>query len=856
MNKNKIKQFAIWARTELIEQVSQRAYQYGITADGYGDADAVTIGERALNQEERKQRQELVAQIRQKGYPQVMEEVAYTWFNRFIALRFMEVNNYLPTHIRVFSDSNDQFKPEILNDVLHLDLPNLDQTKVAQYLEANRTDDLYRYLLLLQCNSLNEALPVMFEPMGSYTEMLLPNNILKSGSILDRLVNDIPAEDWLDQVQIIGWLYQYYNSELKDELINAKKQYDNLDIPYVTQLFTSEWIVCYMVENSLGRMWLEGHPDETLRQKWKFFLAPQNNIIQENESQFVKIYQEYAALTPEDITIIDPCMGSGHILAYAFDVLIQIYENQGYAPKDAVKSIVEKNLYGLDIDPRAYQLAYFAIMMKAQQYDRRFLRRSIQPNLYCIQESNYLDPSEIEYFCNGEASLINNLNALIKTMQDAKIFGSAIMVRNIDFSLLYKRLNNIKDDIHILHDITFNNIMPLIQSAEILSRKYSIVITNPPYMGAKYMPPQLKKFVSANYENYKSDLFAVFIKRCSELCVDNGQMGFLTPYVWMFIQSYENMRKFILSETTISSLIQLEYNAFESACVPVAAFTLRNYSCDLPFDGIKLSDFKGSENQEPKTLEAVQNPLCNYRYTATQDNFSKIPGSPIAYWVSEAVIQIYMSSKLIKDYGEAKQGIATGENEKFMRFWFEPTLDKCAYPPEKFIENKTCKWYPYHKGGEFRKWYGNNDYVVNWFDDGYEIKHFTDKNGKLRSRPQNLDYMLKKCITWSLTNSSSFGARFRPEGYFFDINGMSLFIEEDLLNYALAYLCSIVAISLMHINNPTLASQAGDIARLPFIINDNRINDVNSIVKKCIWFEKNDWDSFETSWDFKKHPLT
>lgn len=841
MNKNKIKQFAIWARTELIEQVSQRAYQYGITADGYGDADAVTIGERALNQEERKQRQELVAQIRQKGYPQVMEEVAYTWFNRFIALRFMEVNNYLPTHIRVFSDSNDQFKPEILNDVLHLDLPNLDQAKVAQYLEANRTDDLYRYLLLLQCNSLNKALPVMFEPMGSYTEMLLPNNILKSGSILDRLVNDIPTEDWLDQVQIIGWLYQYYNSELKDELINARKQYDNLDIPYVTQLFTSEWIVCYMVENSLGRMWLEGHPDETLRQKWKFFLAPQNNIIQENESQFVKIYQEYAALTPEDITIIDPCMGSGHILAYAFDVLIQIYENQGYAPKDAVKSIIEKNLYGLDIDPRAYQLAYFAIMMKAQQYDRRFLRRSIQPNLYCIQESNYLDPSEIEYFCNGEASLINNLNALIKTMQDAKIFGSAIMVRNIDFSLLYKRLNNIKDDIHILHDITFNNIMPLIQSAEILSRKYSIVITNPPYMGAKYMPPQLKKFVSANYENYKSDLFAVFIKRCSELCVDNGQMGFLTPYVWMFIQSYENMRKFILSETTISSLIQLEYNAFESACVPVAAFTLRNYSCDLPFDGIKLSDFKGSENQEPKTLEAVQNPLCNYRYTATQDNFSKIPGSPIAYWVSEKFIEAFekgISIDTISDY-TGSQNI-TSDNERFLRFHWEVISNSIG---------KEKRWAFYAKGGEFRKWYGNVDLIVDISQQAINHYKSTATANYLSNK-----YWFTEGITYSAVTSKGTGFRYYPAIGGFDKGGATI-CYIDNISETLGLLNSKVTMLYLNILNPTINLQVKDIKSLPIIMNHSQKHLIDDIVRQNIATSKQDWDSFETSWDFKKNPL-
>ena len=476
MNKSAIQKFAIWARTELIAQVSQKAYQYGITEEGYGEADAVTVGGHALTSDEVKQRRELVAQIRQKGYTQVMEEVAYTWFNRFIALRFMEVNNYLPSHIRVFSDSTGAFKPEILSDALHLDLPGLDKDKVAAYIESNQTEDLYRYLLLTQCNALNEALPRMFEKMGGYTELLFPNNILKADSVLGRMVTDIPEEDWTDQVQIIGWLYQYYNSELKDDtfaLLKKNVKITKERIPSATQLFTPDWIVRYMVENSLGRLWIEGHPDDELKSGWKYYLdeAEQEPEVQ---AQLDKIHTEYATLKPQDIKVIDPCMGSGHILVYAFDVLVQIYRKYGVSERDAAQSILQNNLYGLDIDDRAAQLAYFAVMMKARQYDRRVFSRGIQPHVYAIVESNGLDNVTIDYFTNNDPKLKKDFGTLVNELRDAKEYGSILNITPVDFAALYARVDEVQEDISLYRENVLNTVLPVIQVAEVIAKSMDI----------------------------------------------------------------------------------------------------------------------------------------------------------------------------------------------------------------------------------------------------------------------------------------------------------------------------------------------------------------------------------------------
>ena len=572
MDKNAIKKFAVWARTELIARVSLKGVEYGITEDKIEDANADSVGGKVLTADEKKQRQALIAEINDKGYKQVMEEVAYTWFNRFSALRFMEVNGYLPSHVRVFTDEENNFKPQIIAEAIHLDLDGLNMEKVYELKDAEKTEELYKYLLIVQCNALNKILPGMFQKIADYTELLLPDNLLREGSVIQQMIELIPEDDWKDAVQIIGWLYQYYIAEPKDKLINERKQYKDEDVPFVTQLFTSDWIVRYMVENSLGRLWIEGHPDikeqflpteeeqsayiagnrDSEDTKWHYYMeeTKQDKSVQ---AQKAEIRKEYATLTPEQLKAIDPCSGSGHILAYMFDVLMKIYESYGYTSREAVASIVENNLYGLDIDNRAVQMAYFAIMMKARQYDRRFFSRGIQPHVYAIVESNHIDKFTVDYFCNGDMKLIAAMDTIISELRDAKEYGSILTITPQDWSALYDRFAEIMEDINMSRETALRELLPLIQVAESMSQKYYVVVTNPPYMSATYMPANLKKFVQTQYADFKNDLFSVFTRRIFEYVEVNGQIGLLMPYVWMFIASYEKMREYINSNANITS---------------------------------------------------------------------------------------------------------------------------------------------------------------------------------------------------------------------------------------------------------------------------------------------------------------
>ena len=548
MDKNAIKKFAVWARRALIERVSQKAMQYGIEEHNSLPAGVDSVNGKVLTDTEKAQRRALIAQIQAKDYKEVMEEVAYTWFNRFIALRFMEVNGYLPSHVRVFTDEENHFKPQIIDEALHLDLDGLDMEKVYGFKNANQTEELYKYLLITQCNALNSVLPGMFQRISDYTELLLPDNLLREGSVLEQMVENIPEEDWRDAVQIIGWLYQYYNAEKKDEVFTALKKNVKItkeNIPAATQLFTPDWIVRYMVENSLGRLWVEGHPNDTLKADWKYYLeeAPQEPEV---EAQLAEIRKEYAALTPDKIKCIDPCCGSGHILVYLFDLLIQIYESYGYTTREAVESIVQNNLYGLDIDDRAAQLAYFAVMMKARQYDRRFLSRGTQPHVYAIRESNGVDHYALEYFCNGDAKLKAAMDSILKDLKDAKEYGSILTVAPVDFAALYARFDEVIGDINLNKNAVLTQLLPLVQAAEALAQKYDVVVTNPPYMGSSGMGAKLAEYVKKNYPDSKSDLFACFIERGNNAVVRHGLNCMVTMQSWMFLSSFEKMRTNIL----------------------------------------------------------------------------------------------------------------------------------------------------------------------------------------------------------------------------------------------------------------------------------------------------------------------
>ena len=851
MNKNAIQKFAIWARNELIAQVSQRAYQYGIDESGFGDASADTLNGRLLTTEEKSQRQELIGRIKEKGYKQVMEEVAYTWFNRFIALRFMEVNNYLPSHIRVFSDASGAFKPEILNDVLHLDLPGLDSGKVAEYIESNDTEALYRYLLLTQCNALNSALPVMFERMGGYTEMLLPNNILRQDSVLGHMVSDIPEEDWQDAVQIIGWLYQYYNTELNAVVYDGNMSKSRIPkelLPAATTIYTPDWAIRYMVENSLGRLWLEGHPDAELRSGWKYYLdeAEQEPEV---EAQLAKLREEYKTIKPEEIKVIDPCMGSGHILVYAFDVLMQIYTSAGWDQREAAQSILKNNLYGLDIDDRASQLAYFAVMMKARQYDRRLLSRGIQPNIYSIRESNGIQAMTIEYFHKNEPKLKADIERIVTEMRDAKEYGSILNITPVDFAGLYARFDEIRNDINMMQMSALDELLPLVKCAEVLAQKYDVVVTNPPYLGSSRFSAKLNDFVVANYPDVKADLSMVMYKHAlRDMCQKNGFVSFITTTSWMFLSSFEKVRSFVLAGYDFESLVDFGTELFEGKVGhnPIVAWVNRKSHTDHAMTGIRLVDYCYSRRDEKETEFFNKR---NYHYPK-QSNFSKIPGSPVAYWVSNAFLRVFDTGVLLGKIADAKQGVATADNNRFLRLWNEVSINKVSFHTHSHEDAATAreKWFPYNKGGDFRKWYGNNEFVVNWEHDGAELKQF--KGSVLR----NPSYYFKECFSWSLISSSVAAFRYKPAGQIFDVAGMSCFASEKQLNYLLALCNTKVVMKILEVIAPTINYQCGDIANIP-VIQDGDTNDICEVTQDNISISKTDWDSYETSWDFKRNPL-
>ena len=733
MNKSAIQKFAMWARTTLMEQVAQRAYQYGITKDGHGEENAITVNGMALSPQEQSQRRELVREIQAKGYDQVMEEVAYTWFNRFIALRYMEVNNYLPSHIRVFSNSQGAFDPEILKEALHIDLPGLDQSKVAEYIEKNETEALYRYLLLTQCNALNEALPRMFERMGGYTELLFPNNILRPDSVLGRMVSDIPEGDWTDQVQIIGWLYQYYNSELKDDtfaLLKKNVKITKERIPSATQLFTPDWIVRYMVENSLGRLWLEGHPNPALRERWKYYLdeAEQEPEV---EAQLVVLRTQRQTLRPEDITLIDPCMGSGHILVYAFDVLMQIYESEGWSQRDAAAAIVQKNLYGLDIDRRAAQLAYFAVMMKARQYDRRFLTRGIQPNLY--YPGTYAEGQE---------------------------FGSLLMVDELE-------PKPEQPDELTLFDGNYGDKLNTWNFRSLLARQYDVVVTNPPYMAVSNGDAALNKYIKDNYPDSKGDLFAAFIERCGRFARQNGYQAMITQHSWMFLSSFEKLRTKLLQSADIVNMAHLGARGFEEIggeVVQTTSFVLRRaYTKRYRGTYCRLVEPTTQQGKEDMFL-AGEN-----RHTAEQANFSKIPGSLIAYWLVKGWFNAYKTNKILREFSILKKGTSTGDNAHFIRQWSEiSVLD--SYFQAKSPEDAQAsgkRWFPINSGGERRKWYGNQNEVVNWYSDGAEMKQLATKlnhGGHWSRYIINPDKFFAENISWSAISSSKISVRYSGFG--------------------------------------------------------------------------------------------
>ena len=840
MDKTEIKKYAVWARNELIERVSQKADQYEISADA--DPNADSAHGILLMPAEKKQRASLIAKVEEKGMDQVMEEVAYTWFNRFAALRFMEVNNYLPTRVRVFTNEEGAFKPEILTEAIHLDLDGLDMEKVYSLKDANDDEALFKYLIITQCNALSGVLPEMFQKIADYSELLFPDNLLREGSVIERMISDIPEKNWNvekgGQIEIIGGLYQYYISEKHDKVVDPLhgKVVAKNEIPAATQLFTTDWVVRYIIDNSVGRYWIERNPSSNLKNELEYFVVPKDGVIPTVNEK----------ITPEQLTVFDPCMGSAHFGVYAFDVLMKIYTEYGYTEREAAASIVQNNLFGLDIDERAAQLASFAIMMKAMQYDKRFLKRDIQPHFYEIKESNHVDSFTIDYFTNGNDKLKKDIQSIIEETRDVKEYGSIIQIKPVDFGTLFARFEEIEGDVNLYKDMALDTLLPLVREAKILSDKYAVVATNPPYLNK--FDAKLKKYIVDNYADYKGDLFSVFVYRNFGFCEENGYSGFMTPLVWMFIKTYEPLRNYVLKNKAITTLIQFEYSAFEEATVPICSFVLKNGKTESKGGYFRLSDFTGGmEVQRKKVKEALANPDCGYFYESTQSNFSKIPGSPVAYWASERFIEALEASVPLESIAYSFQGMITGDNNYYLRLWHEvSTTNMITNMKNADRTSYNNVWVPYNKGGNFRRWYGNNEYLLRWINQGKTLT---------RARTENTSYYFREGVTWSFVTSGTFSCRYFPEGALWDVSGSSIFaIMGEPITYICGLMNSKVAQLFFDITNPTINYQVMNVIALPYK-KDIKNELIGTISAKAIKCSKSDWDSFETSWDFQRHPL-
>ena len=864
MNKTAIKNFAIWARNKLIADVSYDARLIGITEDGiakplpqsFGGTQFFDIGTAepySISGEAVRQRDKLIEVIQQKekdtdyktAYQYVIEEVAYTWFNRLIAIRFMEVNDYLPSHIRVLSSESGKLEPDLVTTPFDAELPFTaeEEAQIFQLKQDNKLDEVFRILFLKQCNALNEILPALFEKTKNYTELLLSLSVIDQDGVVYHLIHDIPEDDFNiergGQVEIIGWLYQYYNTEPKAAAFAKSGKITKEEIPAVTQLFTPDWIVRYMVENSLGRLWVEGHPDCGLKENWKYYLeeAQQEPEVQVKLSE---IRKEYAALNPEDIKLIDPCMGSGHILVYAFDVLMQIYESAGYSQRDAAKSILEHNIYGLDIDDRAYQLAYFAVMMKARQYNRRILNGENSCHVYAIQESNSINRAHLKYFGAGMDDIEKNaakmqLEGLLDTLTDAKEYGSILNVESYNWDLLRRFVAAEDTDGQISMDSvgvedTAEQLNRLINIGETMARKYWVTCTNPPYMGGRNIGNGLGEKIQELYPDGKSDLFAVFIERCNSFLVPNGMVAMITMHTFMFLSSFENLRFKFLGNNLIS-LVHLGIKAFDEIgndVVQTASFVFRK-TCIKPYKST-FSRLVECKDQELKKIEFLKH---NYLSTGKASEFLKIPGYTFAYWVPASFINNYSTYPQLGSMITISSLNKTGDNEKFLRCWWEVNQNK--------IGNR---WIFYSKGGDFRRYYGNLDMVIDWSD---SARLFYKNNKTSNLVPK--EYWYKEGITYSAVTSRGTGFRYLPARCVYDMGGPAIFInDKGKLLEILALLNSSVASYYFNVMNPSINLQTKDIKQLPVIEDTSGM--IVQLAEENKTIAKKDWDCSETSRDF------
>ena len=866
MDKAAIKTFAINSRKKLMEDVEYKMSLVGINKDSISEPissaegiETYQIGgsTNSIYDEDISKREQLVREVKLKGFENVVEEVAYTWFNRIIAIRFMEINNFLPTKTRVLSsETPGKIEPDIITEAFDIDLDYTQEDKelIFKLKDENKLDELFRFLFIKQSNKLNEILPGLFEKTDDYLELLLNISFTNEDGVVRQLIDNIPEEDFGSQVEIIGWLYQFYNTELKDETFaNLKKRIkiSKERIPAATQLFTPDWIVKYMVENSVGRLWLEGHPNEYLKSKWKYYVEEAEQEV-EVELQLIALRKESELLKPEDITVIDPCMGSGHILVYVFEVLMDIYVSEGYTEKDACESILKNNLYGLDIDKRAYQLAYFAVLMKARKYNRRILAKNISPLVCSIEETNSISEEFIDELISQDVSIESDLKYLISSFKDAKEYGSILNIKNIDFNRILEVISSFEKNSN-LNRFKFQTDIQLLKNilnqSKIMSKCFEIVITNPPYMGTSGMNPNLKDYLKNNFPNSKLDLYAVFIEKCHELCKSNGFVAMITQQSFMFLSSFEKLRVELIKDHTLINMAHLGARAFDEIGGEVVQSTsfinrnnfIENYNSTFH----RLIEFNSEKGKE----EEFHND--KNKFSIKQLEFDKIPGNPIAYWISENIINCFENKNLL-NYAYPKAGLSTGDNNKFVRNWFEVDFNKINFNCNSMEESQFLseKWFPYNKGGSYRKWFGNNELIINWENNGEEVRNF--KGSTIR----NPKFHFKKGITWSTLSGANVSFRYNERGFLFDSKGANCLIKnEKYFNYIFALLNSKVVMKFLSFLSPTLDFSVGAISKIPVIIDESILKNVDSIVLDNISIQEKNWNISETSWNFNSHIL-
>ena len=879
MNKTAIKNFAIWARNKLIADVSYDARLIGITEDGiakplpqsFGGTQFFDIGTAepySISGEAVRQRDKLIEVIQQKekdtdyktAYQYVIEEVAYTWFNRLIAIRFMEVNDYLPSHIRVLSSESGKLEPDLVTTPFDAELPFTaeEETQIFQLKQDNKLDEVFRILFLKQCNALNEILPALFEKTKNYTELLLSLSVIDQDGVVYHLIHDIPEDDFNiergGQVEIIGWLYQYYNTEPKAAAFAKNGKITKEEIPAVTQLFTPDWIVRYMVENSLGRLWYEGHPGFD-KSQWKYYLdeTPQEPQV---EQQLQEIRAQYAKLEPEQLKVIDPCMGSGHILCYLFDVLMQIYLDNGYSKRETVRSILRNNLFGLDIDKRAAQIAYFSVMMKARQYDSNFFSRSNipQPRVYDIQESNWLGGAykhEMGNFLNSQ-EYRDTLNYLLDAFVDAKEYGSILQIKPLDYEGLKDAwetsaaatAHDIK--MSMWYDAVNESVKQLIEQAIILSQKYDVVVTNPPYIGSPKMVDGLLEYIKKSYQDGKADIYTAVAQKCLSMTNENRFTSMITQSTWMFQSRFESFRNHVRPFHLVN-MVHLGTRAFDSISgeiVQTAMFTFLKHCTNGKWNTLFVKATTG-KNESEKQSEIISG---EGRFVRNVSSFNYIEGAPFAYYLPSKALKAFETGERLKKLLRPKQGTSTGADDRFVRSWYEINYTEIGfgYISTEAAHESQKKYFPLDKGGEFRKWFGNNEKVILYNITNYE-KLLTMGN-HLPSR----QFYFQPGLTWSKI-ATVLSVRHDPEGFVFSSVGLKGFPSSENTKYILGFMNSVVCKYYVKVISPGMSIVSGDIEKIPLVICDK--DQVDGIVSDNIRYAKYDWDAFETSWDFKKHPL-